>query len=51
MDCNWFGNNYAFTGIEDALKQAMEDKDGHTLIMTVGSLYLVGEIRALTGKC
>ena len=46
-----YWNNYAFTGIEDALKRAMEEKEEHTLIMTVGSLYLVGEIRALTGKC
>ena len=46
-----YWNNYAFADIESAFKRAMEEKDSETLIMTVGSLYLVGEIRTLTGKC
>jgi dihydrofolate synthase/folylpolyglutamate synthase len=45
-----YWNNYAFTGIEDALQTAMAEKDERTLVMTVGSLYLVGEIRSLIAK-
>ena len=38
-------------GFEVIYLPVTEEGDVHTLIMTVGSLYLVGEIRALTGKC
>ena len=39
-------NNYGFTNLASAVKAA-EERDEKTLLMAVGSLYLVGEIKAL----
>ena len=42
-----YWNNYGFTDLQSAVKTALGERDDKTLLMAVGSLYLVGEIKEL----
>ncbi|MBR3040404.1 MAG: bifunctional folylpolyglutamate synthase/dihydrofolate synthase [Lachnospiraceae bacterium] len=42
-----YWNNYGFSELSDALKTATKERDKKTLLMAVGSLYLIGEIKEL----
>ena len=42
-----YWNNFGFSELSDALKTATKERDEKTLLMAVGSLYLIGEIKEL----